>query len=97
MSNFTIRVYLHDANEENAAELDKIMGSYGFKLTISSDTGKTYKLPPGEYSFTGDLDRKSLIEKTKAAAGQVGKKYSLLITESKGRTWHNLSDVAKIS
>ena len=95
MSNFTVRVYVHDEAAGNMNELDEIMVSYGFRRTILSDVGRICELPPGEYSFAGDVDRKSLLEVVKAAAGQIGKKYSVLITESKGRTWHNLADVPK--
>ncbi|WP_155419616.1 type V toxin-antitoxin system endoribonuclease antitoxin GhoS [Variovorax paradoxus] len=96
MSNFTVRVYVHNEVAGNMAELNGIMVSYGFRLTISSDVGTIYVLPPGEYSYTGNIDRKAVLEMVKAAAGQVGKKYSIFITESKGRTWYNLTKAPKV-
>ena len=91
MSNFTIRVLIHDEDQDSEKELNNAMEAYGFKRTISSDSGKIYNLPLGEFSYSGEIDRKTLLEKVKASAGQIGKKYSVLITESKGRAWYNLS------
>jgi hypothetical protein len=91
MSNFTIRILVHEDNSSSADELNKAMEVYGFKRKISSDSGNVYILPPGEFSYSGDIDRKTLLEKVKASVGQIGKRYSVLITESKGRTWYNLT------
>ena len=91
MSNFTIRVQVHGENQVSIDELNRVMDVYGFTRKIASDSGKIYALPPGEFSYSGDIDRKTLLEKVKASVGQIGKRYSVLITESKGRTWYNLS------
>ncbi|MFY2642508.1 hypothetical protein ACOTDF_13215 [Achromobacter insuavis] len=91
MSSFTIRIELHNANTEKHAELDKIMESNGFQRNIVSDLGTTYSLPTGEYNFIGNEDRSTLLKKIKAAAAPLKINYSVLITESKGRTWFNLS------
>jgi len=90
MSNFTIRISVQGEDDDSKRELYEVMESYGFKRTIASDSGKIYKLPDGEFSFTGTIDRRTLLETVKASAGQIGKRYSVLITESKGRTWYNL-------
>lgn len=92
MKNFTIRIFFPEGKNsvEEYFELNAVMLGNGFQITIASDSGRKYLLPPGEYSFQGDTDRKILLEKVQAAAGQVGKKYAVLITESKGRTWFNL-------
>lgn len=92
MSKFTIFISIHNESGTDRDELNKVMNGYGFARTITSDGGKTYELPVGLYSYTGVIDRKSLLEMTRAAAGQIGKKYSILITESKGRSWHNLEE-----
>lgn len=91
MSNFTIRVLVHDETDDSIKELNEVMRTYGFKPTIASDSGKVFLLPSGEFSYSGDIDRKDLMERVKASAGQIGKKYSVLITESRGRAWYNLS------
>jgi hypothetical protein len=95
MGNFTIRVHLHGPDDQHYIELNKIMSTGGFRRIISSDTGKAYQLPLGEYTFSGEIDRKGLLERVQAFAGQVGQKYSILITESKGRTWYNLTEIVK--
>lgn len=96
MSTFTIRVALATDEESKFKELDEVMLGHGFLKTISSDAGRVYKLPEGEYGFSGDIDRRALLEKVQASAGQVGERYSVLITESKGRTWFNL-ETAKVN
>ncbi|WP_343725634.1 hypothetical protein [Herbaspirillum huttiense] len=91
MTNFTIRVLLEaEADEDDYARLDSVMKRSEIQNTITSELGKKYQLPPGEYSYSGEIDRKSLLEKVKAAAGELAKPYSVLITESRGRTWYNL-------
>ena len=90
MKNFTVRVFLFGEDSAGYKTLDDIMVNHGFSVKIASDTGRVYRLPVGEYNFVGDLDRKLLLEKVQASAGQIGGKYSVLITESRGRIWFNL-------
>ena len=53
MSNFTIRVLIHDEDQDSEKELNNAMEAYGFKRTISSDSGKVCVLPLGEFSYSG--------------------------------------------
>jgi hypothetical protein len=94
MNNFTIRVYFHDPNVplEKYMELIEIMKRNGIHNTITSDKGIIYALPIGEFNYSGSIDRNAMLEKVKAAAGEMAEKYAVLITESKGRNWYNLKE-----
>jgi len=50
-------------------------------------------LPEAEYNYEGSIARGSVMTKAKTAADNTDKIYSILITESNGRTWHNLDKV----
>jgi len=66
------------------------MEARGFTRTITDNFGNKYHLPTAEYNFVGDLILNQVLERAKAAAVLTGRDYSVLVTESKGRTWHNL-------
>jgi hypothetical protein len=94
MAAFTVRVELHDNPTWNDYEkLHKAMEGEGFSRTIKDGQGMVYHLPTAEYNFIGALSRDQIYEKAKHAAAKAGKKYSLLVTESNGRTWQNLEPV----
>lgn len=93
MAQFTTRVVLHNADWKNYEALHGFMQLEGFKRTITSDDGTTYHLPDAEYDYSGQLTRAQVIEKAKAAAARTGKTYSVLVTESAGRTWSGLTKV----
>lgn len=91
MASFTTRVVLYDADWDDYTQvLHPAMAKHGFKRTVTSDDGQTYDLPDAEYNFVGDLTRKDVLERAKAAAAMTKKKYSILVTESAGRAWSNL-------
>jgi hypothetical protein len=52
-------------------------------------------MPTAEYNKEGNYTRDQVFESAKRAAEKVGKKFSVLVTESTGRTWHNLEAVGK--
>ncbi|MBJ6724166.1 hypothetical protein [Geomesophilobacter sediminis] len=91
MASFTIRVVLHDADWEEYAELHQYMEEKGFSRTITSKSGVTYALPDAEYNFAGDEKLEDVLILAKAAAAKTKRRHSILVTESKGRTWSNLS------
>jgi hypothetical protein len=93
MAKFTTRVELHKANSEDYDTLHEEMENQGFTRTIKSDDDKEYHLPEAEYNYEGSITRDSVMTKAKTAANKTGKKYSILITESNGRTWYNLDEV----
>jgi hypothetical protein len=93
MPSFTTRVVLNDAEWKHYDELYEYMAAEGFSKTITSDKDTTYKLPDAEYDYNGDITRADVLKKAKSAASNTGKRYSILVTESAGRTWHNLEKV----
>lgn len=90
MARFTIRIELHDASWEQYTELYERMSLQGFSDTITTENG-VVKMPPAEYNFEGDVTKEEVLEKSKIAASSVVKKYAVLVTESKGRTWYGLT------
>lgn len=93
MPNFTTRVALSDAEWEDYDKLYEYMATEGFTKTITSDQGITYKLPDAEYNYSGNITRADVLKKARSAAQRTGKRHSVLVTESAGRTWHNLEQV----
>jgi hypothetical protein len=96
MAKFTTRVELHSASLESDYEkLHSEMEKENFTRIIVSEDGKKYHMPTAEYNKEGNYTRDQVFESAKRAAEKVGKKFSVLVTESTGRTWHNLEAVGK--
>lgn len=93
MATFTVRVVLYDADWDDYEDLYGYMDSQRFDKTITSDDGVTYQLPDAEYNYEGSITRSDVLKKAKTAAAKTNKKYSVFVTESKGRTWYNLEKV----
>ncbi len=93
MAKFPVRVELLDAEEADYDTLWDEMKAEGFKRTVKDSDGVKCRLPPAEYSYRGDATRDDVLTKAKAAAAKTGKKHRILVTESAGRTWHNLEKV----
>jgi|HubBroStandDraft_2_1064218.scaffolds.fasta_scaffold02263_7 photosystem II stability/assembly factor-like uncharacterized protein len=62
---------------------------------ITADDGKTYHLPTAEYDKTGEFTRQQVLDSARAAAAETGKSFAVLVTESDGRTWVGLKELAK--
>ena len=92
MARFTVRVELEDAAWEHYKRLHSLMSQRGMTDVIPTTTGAV-KLPPAEYNFDGPATKEQVLESAKAAASQVVRAYSVLVTESNGRIWHGLSSV----
>lgn len=89
MAKFTTRVELHNAGYGDYEALHTAMASQGFTRQIS-DGKKTYRLPTAEYNREGSLERSAVLESAENAARTTGRRYSILVTESEGRTWSGL-------
>lgn len=94
MAKFSTRVELHSASYSDYETLHAAMERRGFSRQITSDDGKTYHLPTAEYNISAALDRQQVLESAKVAATETGKSFEVLVTESDGRTWHGLQEVA---
>jgi hypothetical protein len=93
MNSFTTRVELHHATDDDYAILHGAMAAQGFSRTITSDDNITYHLPTAEYNRSTPLTRSQVLDSAKIAAETTAKQFSILVTESTGRTWYNLSKV----
>lgn len=89
MARFTTRVELHGARPEDYDTLHARMEAQGFTRTIATDQGVAYKLPTAEYNLEGNATTDQVLDKAKAAAGQVRSTFSILVTASI-RTWFGL-------
>jgi len=93
MTNYTVRVELHDADDEDYANLHVAMEKQGFVRWIKDSDGSKYRLPTAEYNMTNTaLDRSRVLERAKTAANSVKSKPTpwILVTESAGRSWSGL-------
>ncbi|MDY6955489.1 MAG: DUF2622 domain-containing protein [Pseudomonadota bacterium] len=93
MANFTIRIVLSDATWDEYEEMYQHLAAVEITDEITSDSDTTYRMPPAEYNYQGNATRDQVLEMAKAAAAKVVRKCSVLVTESKGRTWHGLEKV----
>ena len=94
MASFTVRVELHDdPTSEDYDTLHEAMENEGFSRIIKDSKGTEYHLPDAEYIISGSFTKQNVLQKAKNAASQTGKDYSVLVTESNGRTWYNLKSI----
>jgi hypothetical protein len=94
VSKFTTRVQLNGTPSwDDYNNLHAAMRSKGFTQTIESDDEIEYHLPHAEYNREGTMTRNQVLEDAKQAAASVWDDSSILVTESAGRTWHNLRKV----
>lgn len=93
MSTYTVRVELHsDQYNPDFETLHRAMQSEGFSKLITSDDGKTYHLPRGEYNISTNKDRSQVLDATKRAVAVTRQSGEILVTESAGRTWSGLTE-----
>jgi hypothetical protein len=90
MSQFTVRIELHEAQWADYETLHAAMAHQGFSRLITGDDGRTYQLPWAEYDGTGNLTSVQILGIAQNAAATTGKKNSVLVTEAKNRAWSGL-------
>ena len=93
MAKFTIRVELHDADDDDYETLHEEMEKRGFSKTITGSDNITYHLPTAEYNRDCDLSRDQVRDSASVAAKVTGKRHAVLVTESNGRSWVGLDKV----
>lgn len=93
MAQFTVRVELHRANQDDYDILHAAMEEEGFSRQIKSSDGARYHLPTAEYNRTSNKTREQIRDSAATAADTTGKKYAILVTESAGRAWQGLKKV----
>ena len=93
MTDYTIRIELHDASWDEYEEMYGYLAAVGITDVITSDKGISYKMPPAEYNYQGSENRSQVLEMAKAAATRVVSSFAVLVTQANGRTWHGLEKV----
>jgi hypothetical protein len=72
MSQFTVRIELHDAKWEDYDVLHAAMEERGFSRLITADDGQTYHLPWAEYTGAGNLNSGQVRDIARSAADSTG-------------------------
>lgn len=78
MSDFTIRVELHNADSDDYEALHEKMNAKGYKKEITTD-GKTYKLPTAEYVCSKDLSASEIRDDVLRIANSIKPKSDVLV------------------
>jgi transcriptional regulator of NAD metabolism len=91
MAQFTVRVELHHADDDDYETLHSAMEEEGFSRLITSNDGTVYHLPTAEYNRDASLTRQQVLDSAKKAAAKTKKEYGILVTESEGRKWIGLT------
>lgn len=93
MSTYTVRVELHSSLYNPDFEtLHNAMQREGFGRLITSDSGKTYHLPRGEYYISSEKNRAQILDSAQRAVIATGKTAEILVTEALGHRWSGLSE-----
>ena len=93
MTNYTVRVELHRADEGDYASLHALMEAEGFVRWVAASDGTRKGLPTAEYNMADTtLTRAEVFDRARAAANNVKPKPKpwVLVTESAGRQWSGL-------
>jgi hypothetical protein len=97
MTNYTVRVELHNANDEDYSNLHAAMEDEGFVRYITNSEGSKDRLPTAEYNLANtELARSNVLKRAKTAANSVKSEPTpwILVTESAGRAWSGLKTMA---
>lgn len=94
MRKYTVRVELHSNQYSDFEMLHQAMAQKGFSKLITSGGGEIYHLPRGEYSIETPSDLSWVLGSVKNAVQETGQDAEILVTESRGRTWHGLTKKA---
>lgn len=82
MANFNIRVVLHDnATWQDYTNLASNMAARGMIDIIVGSDGRHFKLPPAEYTHTGNATTEQVRAAAAEAAAKTGKRYAVRVTQ----------------
>lgn len=97
MNYFTTRVELHDAVYSDYETLHAQMAKLNFQKTIrDTKTGITYHLPTAEYRSYGEITLQEVLNLAKAAVAKTSKTASIIVTQSLGVMFSNLTPVRRL-
>ncbi len=89
---FLARIEFHgDAASTVYERLNELMAPVGFSRTVTSSEPATYYLPTAEYFIETELNRDEVIAMAIRIANRLKRKYSIIVSESKGITWGGLT------
>lgn len=88
MANFTVRVELHDADDEDYERLHEFMSDQGFERTVVGNDNVKYALPPAEYVLVNvQFTMSKVLEKAKLAASETAKRHAVFVTSMGSEGW----------
>jgi hypothetical protein len=93
MTNFTTRVELHGASEDEYDELHEAMHAKGFVRWIKNQDGEKFRLPTAEYNFSSSsrtVDEVVSLAEQAADSVKPSPTPWIIVTESAGRRWAGL-------
>lgn len=93
MTMFTIRVELHGAQAHHYASLAQKLAQFGVIDIITSDDGRKWKLPPAEYTYTGNSTLEQVLDAVQGAADAVIASNAVFVTKADSRMWKGLKQV----
>lgn len=93
MSNFTVRIELHNASSDDYEKLHEEMENAGFSRTITTESGAVHHLPAAEYSYSGKITTEEVRDLARDTAKKVKSKPAVLVTKADGsRRWSGLEE-----
>ncbi|MEM7927245.1 hypothetical protein Q4R04_15755 [Morganella morganii] len=87
MSEFTVRVELHNGDADDYESLHQKMEAKGYSKEITHSSGETYKLPSAEYVTSKNATSSEVRDEVVKIATSVRKNPDVLVTKSSGRAW----------
>lgn len=90
MSNFIIRVVLHDASLADYVVLQQNLAAFGVVDVVLATDGKRYKLPPAEYIYTGNESAEVVRQACVNTASSTGRRFAVLVTQASNIVWQGL-------
>jgi hypothetical protein len=93
MTNYTVRIELHNADEDDYASLHAAMEDNGFVRWIAGKDGSKNHLPTAEYNLADTvLELSEVLDRAKTAANSVKPTPTpwIFVTKSAGRYWSGL-------
>lgn len=94
MTNFTVRVELHQADAGDYEKLHTAMEEGGFVRTIKSKDGKVYQLPSAEYRFASKTEGvKAVCDKAANIAKAIKPNPAILVSKASLTSWKGLQEV----
>lgn len=93
MSDFIIRVVLHNADAADYMKLQQALAAFGVVDVIKAADGNLYKLPPAEYCYTGNETPEIVRQGCVNIANSIGRQCAVLVTQASHVVWQGLTVV----